>query len=153
MTCRDCDDENKVSRHAPQGTAEPAPGFTPGPTPPGGAEDPFAAFFAAKSMSYEELSSRKAFRQQLMEQQSEQVMEQMTDAMRQLHIDELVGVANCEKMAVPGMTPGQAIVALKETLSRTEFYFIENLYPGLNNVVNKRFAKIQEERLPTLKKE
>ncbi len=153
MTCRDCDDENKTSRHASQPEAGPAPGFTPSPAPSGDTQDPFAAFFAAKNMSYEDLSARKAFRQQLMEQQSEQVMEQMSDAMRQLHIDELIGVANCEKMAVPGMTPGQAVVALKETLSRAEFSFIEDLYPGLSAAVDKRFAQIQEERLPPRKKE
>lgn len=158
MTCRDCNDENESSRHTPivdQPTVEPAPGFTPESISPqpGGSEDPFAAFFAARNMSYKDLTSRKEFRQQLMEQQSEQVMGQMTDAMRQLHVDELIGVANCEKMAVPGMTPGQAIVALKETLLRPEFHFIESMYPGLNVAVDKRFVRIQEERLPTRKKE
>lgn len=170
MGCKGC--EKKTSRYsnltkmpADIDTVEevlpskPAPGFSP---PVGEApidynnpqqQDPFASFFAARALSYEELTARRQFQQNVMEQQAEQVMLQMTDDMKQVHIDELIAVVNCEKMSVPGMTPQQAIVSLQETLEREDFSFIEVLYPGLKGAVNAQYISIISTRLPGRKKE
>jgi len=143
MSCKGCGD--KPSRHVPISgdidSKPPARGFTPDPAsgPPG---DPFMAFLAAKNMSYEQMVEKKLFQQRLMEQQEEQLLGEMTEAMRRRHVDELVGVINSEKLTVPGMTPGQAVIALKKTLERDNFSFISSVYPKLKSVIDHRYATL-----------
>ena len=171
MGCRGCGEKSSRYSNMPKMTGDvdgaiAAPGFQPDPnsTPSGrkvampsppspGENDPMGSFLAAKSLSYEEMRDRIEFQQKLMESQQEQVMLQMTDAMRQIHIDELVAVVNCEKMAVPGMTEGQAIMALHEALQREDFSFITELYPGLKEAVSERYIEIQSQKLPSRGKE
>jgi len=100
------------------------------------------AFLAAKNMSYEQMVEKKLFQQRLMEQQEEQLLGEMTEAMRRRHVDELVGVINSEKLTVPGMTPGQAVIALKKTLERDNFSFISSVYPKLKSVIDHRYATL-----------
>jgi len=166
MTCRDCD--KKTSRHAKIHTmpkdldqAEPqlGRGFSVedplgGQVPPDqGPPDPFTTFLAARNLSYDEIMARKKLQLEILEKQSEVVMAQMTDDMRQIHLEELIAVVNCEGMSVPGMTPGQAIVVLKESLDKEEFSFAGDLYPGLREAVEKRYVEIVAQRLPGRKKE
>lgn len=164
MTCRDCD--KKTSRHArihtmPKDLDQTEPrlgqGFSVedplgGQTPNQGPPDPFTTFLAARNLSYDDIMARKQFQQEILEKQSEAVMAQMTNDMRQVHLEELIAVVNCEGMSVPGMSPGQAIVVLKESLDKKEFSFADDLYPGLREVVTERYVEIRAQRLPGRKK-
>jgi hypothetical protein len=115
--------------------------------------DPFATFFAARDASYEELKAREEAQQKRMDAEGEVAMSYMTDAMRQIHIEQLIAMANCEKTGLPGMSPGQAVVALKELLARDDHKFVDNLYPGLRAAVDTRYAEVIARRLPGRKKE
>jgi len=110
--------------------------------------DPLAALMAAQKMTYEDLTNRRLMQQRMIKRQSESILAEMTDAMRRVHIDELIGVANAERLSLPGMTPAQAIVALQEALGRPDFAFIEDVYPGLTAAVSSRYQKVVERRLP-----
>ena len=171
MSCRNCG--NKASRYDRQppilkgnmdGSVETVsrntenteaphtgPGFVPVPDLPDSPEegiDPLTALFAAKKMSYEELTDRRKFQQQVVLDGQERILEQMTESMKRVHAEELIAVANCEKMALPGMHPGQAIIALREALARSDFRFMEDLYPGLTEAVEVRYQELQKNRLP-----
>jgi len=110
--------------------------------------DPMSAFFSAKQFSYEELKERQDFSRDAAKQQSEHIMSEMTDAMKQIHLEELITTANCDLMSIPGMTSDQAIVAIHDALNRSNFDFVETLYPGLKETVAKRYAVIESNRLP-----
>lgn len=158
MSCRDCGDKHsRYDKKVPSNVDETgnraqqvrdAPGFNAGP-----ASDPFTSFFAAQKMTYEELGEQRRLHWQMIEQQTEQVFSQMTDAMRQIHVDELVAVVNCEKMSMPGMTSGQAIASLAEALERDDFSFVKDLYPGLKEVVTVRMEEVVSRKIPGRKKE
>lgn len=166
MSCHNCG-KNKPSRHNPQpffgdidkdikssGVEINMPIESPqagkGFGAPGEAQNnAFSAFLEAKRMSYRELTERKLFQQRMLDNQQEQIMLEMSDAMRQIHIDELVAVVNHDKAGIPGMSSEQAIVILNETLARADFAFIHPLYPGLKEAVSKRFEEIEANRLPT----
>ena len=164
MTCRGCNEKTSRYTGLPRMTrdvdeARAGTGFMI-EDPLGGQEveqgkspDPITTFLAARNLSYEDIISRKNFQRDILLKQAEAVMDQMTDAMRQVHIDELIGVVNCDKMAVPGMSPGQAIMALRQCLDRKEFSFVDELYPGLREAVDEQHAKIQANSLPRRKKE
>jgi len=115
-------------------------------------EDPFSTFFAARNMSYEELRARQDLEEKKMDLEAEEVMMYMTDAMRQMNIDRLINVVNSEKMGVPGMTADQGIVVLHKMLSREDFSFTNELYPGLKEAVEKRHTELVAHRLPGRKK-
>jgi hypothetical protein len=110
--------------------------------------DPMSAFFSAKQFSYEELKERQDFSRDAARKQSSHIMDEMTDAMKQIHLEELIATANCELMSIPGMTADQAIVSIKDALDRDNFHFVETLYPGLKEAVGVRFAAIQVNRIP-----
>ena len=110
--------------------------------------DPISALVAAQKMSYEELTARRTMQQRMIKSQGDAILAEMTDAMKRVHVDELIGVANADLLALPGMTPAQAVIALRDVLSRDDFAFVEDLYPGLNEAVNKRYEKLRAERLP-----
>ena len=165
MSCHNCGNKTS-SRHKPTSSVfvdidkDRVPQNTeinmPGPAPqvgngfgPPGANDAFAAFLEAKRLTYEQLTERRLFQQRMVEKQQEQIMGEMSDSMRQVHVDELIAVANCDKAGIPGMTPVQAIVLLKETLERSDFSFIAPLYPGLVEAVTIRYDEIVTNRLPT----
>lgn len=152
MVCRNCG--SGQSRHgnidvgttnAEIGQSVPGAGFLPDDNK---TFDPMMAFISAKSLTYQEMADRREFQQRMAEQQQEQLFLEMSDAMKQIHIDELIAVANCDKMGVPGMTPQQAIVALQETLSREDFSFVDELYPGLREAVRKKYRDLIVDRLP-----
>lgn len=146
MSCKGCGD--KPSRYAlPGGDVDHQPqagaGFAPSGPP-----DPLMEFVASKNVSYEEFVERQRFHQRLMEQQHNQMLVEMTDAMRRKYIDELVGVANADKIGAPGLSPDQAVVALKEVLDRPEFSFISDIYPNLRPAVASRYEEIKARALP-----
>lgn len=167
MVCRGCGD--KKSRYAVgsdvdavptarpvanlpgAGSVEiPAPGFasTPAEAEAARQTDPLSAFVAAKGMSYEEMVERKRLQFKFLTQQEEQIMSEMTDAMRRVHIDELISVANFQRMGIPGMTPEQAIVALKDSMERPDFSNVLQHYPGLKEAVDKRYRELEDKMLP-----
>ena len=138
-------DQNKYSIEAPS--------TKPHQENPPPDADPFSAFYAARSMSYEELTARRKMQREMMRKEAEHTETLMTDAMRRSNLDVLISVANYEAAGVPGMTPDQAIIVLKETLNRPEYTTIKTLYPGLEEAVLKRYADIESKLLPTPKKE
>ena len=110
--------------------------------------DPMSAFFSAKQFTYEELKERQNFSRDAAKKQSEHIMSEVTDAMKQIHLEELIATANCEMMSIPGMTSDQAIVAIHDALNRNNFYFVETLYPGLKEAVAARLSVIESNKLP-----
>jgi hypothetical protein len=110
--------------------------------------DPMSAFFSAKQFTYEELKERQDFTRKAAQQQSDHIMSEMTDAMKQIHLEELIATANSDMMSIPGMTSDQAVVAIKDALDRKNFAFVETLYPGLREAVEKRYVEIEARRLP-----
>ena len=158
MGCRDYGD--KPSRHSQKvgptdvdqvPERQPIPGVSPINSvrdPSNTPTDPYAAFLAAKSQSYEEMKQKREFHQRLMDSQQAQLVAEMSDAMRRIHVDELISVVNCDKMGVPGMTPGQAVTALHDHLACAEFKFIEDLYPGLTKAVEAHYSELLLRRLP-----
>lgn len=150
MACKGCEDkvsryggvkveggdmDNSDKAYGPQGTMnQPV--------------DPMSIFFSAKQYSYEELKSRQDFSREAAKQQSAHIMSEMTDAMKQIHLEELIATANCDMMSIPGMTSDQAVVAIKDALDRNNFAFVSTLYPGLKEAVDARYAIIEANRLP-----
>ena len=112
------------------------------------AGDPLMQFTAAKSKTYEELATRRQLEQRLIKSQSDAMLGEMTEAMKRVHVDELISVANADRLSLPGMTPAQAIVALQELLEREDFSFIENHYEGLTAAVKERYEELVSRRLP-----
>lgn len=110
--------------------------------------DPMSAFFSAKQFSYEELKQRQDFTREAAKKQADHIMSEMTDAMRQIHLEELIATANSDMMSIPGMAADQAIVALKDALDRDNFAFVETLYPGLKEAVASRYEIISMSFLP-----
>ena len=128
----------------------------PRQTPPqeGGPQaDAFSTFFAARNMSYEELTARRKMQQEMMRKEAEETAGLMTDAMRQANIDVLVSVANYGMTGMPGMTPDQAVLVLRESLARPDHAKIKPLYPGLEEAVEKRYASLKTNLLPERRKE
>jgi hypothetical protein len=147
MVCRDCGDKTKnryQSETPPPVSEAPQTGFK-------GHVDPYDALIATKKFSYEELKERNSLQNKMMEDQANRITEQMSDAMRQIYIDEMISVANCEKMTHQGITPDQAIVTLATILEKPQFSFVDDLYPGLREAVEVRYTEIQSKRLPCRK--
>lgn len=110
--------------------------------------DPMSAFFSAKQFSYEELKQRQDFTREAAKKQADHIMSEMTDAMRQVHLEELIATANSDLMSIPGMTSDQAVVSIKDALDRDNFIFVETLYPGLKEAVAVRYETIVAAYLP-----
>lgn len=111
-------------------------------------QDPMSAFFSAKQFTYEELKERQDFTRSAARQQADHIMSEMTDAMRQIHLEELIATANSDMMSIPGMNADQAIVAIKDALDRESFAFVETLYPGLRELVEARYEALAAQFLP-----
>jgi hypothetical protein len=156
MGCKDCSD--KTSRYGglkmdagdidtqapPQGTPKgnPAASGMAQPT------DPMSIFLSAKAYSYVELKERQEFSRRAAIQQADHIMKEMTDAMRQVHLEELIATANSDIMSIPGMTSDQAIVSIKMSLDRPDFEYVTTLYPGLKEAIELRHATIIANALP-----
>lgn len=110
--------------------------------------DPMSAFFSAKQFTYDELKSRQTFSKEAAEKQADHIMDEMTDAMKQIHLEELIATANNDPLSIPGMSAEQAIVSIKRALDRDNFFFVETLYPGLKEAVHKRYEVIESTKLP-----
>ena len=110
--------------------------------------DAMTAFFTAKQYSYKELKERQDFTKDAARKQSDHIMSEMTDAMRQIHLEELIATANSDMMSIPGMTSDQAVVAIKDSLDRDAFTFVAELYPGLREAVEARYEVIVAGFLP-----
>jgi len=134
-------DEKKTPSRIPTG---PIPGASNMAQP----TDPMSIFMSAKNFSYEELKERQDFSRRAAQSQSDLIMSEMTDAMRQIHLEELIATANSDVMSIPGMTSDQAIVAIKSSLDRPDFAYVETLFPGLREAVEKRNAVIVANALP-----
>jgi hypothetical protein len=117
------------------------------PDPKGMPPDPRQAFNEAKSLTFDDIMSRNNEQLNMAGVELERMYGQMTDAMRQFHVVSLVAVANYENMAMPGVTPDQAIVALKTALDREDFIKINELYPDLKGQINARWSELMAKRI------
>lgn len=152
MGCKGCSE--KTSRYGgtkmeagdvdDQKSAGPIPGASNMAQP----TDPMSIFMSAKSFSYEELKERQDFSRRAAQSQADHIMSEMTDAMRQVHLEELIATANSDIMSIPGMTSDQAVVSIKTSLDRPDFTYVETLYPGLKEAVDARHAIIIAKSLP-----
>jgi hypothetical protein len=155
MGCKGCDD--KTSRYGglkmDAGDVDTQAPLKGNPAASGMAQpsDPMSIFLSAKSFSYAELKERQEFSRRAAIQQADHIMKEMTDAMRQVHLGELIATANSDIMSIPGMTSDQAIVSIKMSLDRPDFAYVESLYPGLKDAINSRHATIIANALPTRK--
>ena len=152
MGCRGCSEKTSryggvkmeggdVDTNIPTG---PIPGATEMAQP----TDPMSIFLSAKSYSYEELKERQEFSRRAAKQQSDHIMGEMTDAMKQVHLEELISTANSDIMSIPGMTKDQAVVNIRDALSRPDFAHVSTLYPGLKEAVDSRYEIIVKNALP-----
>jgi hypothetical protein len=114
--------------------------------------DPFSMFFAARDMSYEELTARRKVQQELMRKEAEETTALMSDAMRRANIDSLISVANYEITGMSGISPDQAVVVLYETIFRPEYKGVMEHFPGLKEAVERRYAELQNRLLPDPRK-
>lgn len=108
---------------------------------------PHEAFVQAKSLDFEVIINRQRAQQKRAIMEVESMYQEMTDAMRQFHIVSLVAVANYENLAMPGVSPDQAVVALKEALDREDFIKINELYPQLKSNVALRYEELMSKRI------
>ena len=115
--------------------------------------DPMSAFFSAQQMSYEELKNRQDFSRNAAKTQADHIINEMTDAMKQVHIEELISTANSDLMSIPNMTPDQALVSLHDIISKGSIHFLDSLYPGLREEVEKRYSSLRADALPGRKTE
>ena len=156
MSCKGCGDKT-VSRYGEViNQAPPPPGGPQDPLgsgKPGDPIDPFSSFYAARGLSYEELTTRREMSQRMLRQAAEEMLVHMSEPMKQVHIDELISVVNCETDTVPGMTPNQALVALNRLIDRDSWQEAFSYYPGLKEEVKKRYQELTANRLPTRKAE
>ena len=111
--------------------------------------DPFSAFFAARNLSYEELTARRKIQQELVHKEAEETSALMTDAMRRANIDTLISVANFEISSMP-ITPDQAIVVLHKLLARPDHTAVKAFYPDLEEAVERRWKELRAKLLPVL---
>lgn len=109
--------------------------------------NPYEAFEEAKALTYEDIARRDEEQLRRAAEEVELMYAQMTDAMRQFHVMSLLRVANFENMAMPGVTPDQAIMALKTALEREDFKNINELYPRLKQQVDKRCQELLDKRI------
>ncbi len=154
MTCNNCG--NKASmRHNPTvivkggdvdapkivkpETVQAGKSFTPDHNIPDMAPNPQEAFIQAKSLSFEDIMKRQGDQQKRVKLEIESAYKEMTNAMRHFHIVNLLSVANYENGGPQGISPDQAIVALKESLEREDFNDINTMYPTLRSQVLKRY--------------
>ena len=163
MGCRNCGDKSS-QRHAPtvvvsgdvdsgrqlveQPAIRTAKAFTPDPDEPlPMPPSPHQAFIEAKTLTYEDISRRNDEQLRRAGMEVESMYLEMTDAMRQFHVMSLLAVANYENMAMPGVTPDQAIVALKSALDRDDFNNINGMYPTLKAKVNIRCQELMDKKI------
>lgn len=159
MGCRNCDEKEsryktvtkvnpetgarvtEYEQQPPKGDidrSQPAPGFTTEPS----AQDRYQAFEQVKTMSYKELCSARAKKNEFMNLQAEHALKGMTDAMRQTHVEQLVAIVNCEEVNPMGMVPGAAVRVLNKLLEREDFSFILTIYPNLKDTIDALFADV-----------
>jgi len=110
--------------------------------------DPMSAFYTAKKMTYEELKSRQKLSTMSAKSQSDGILSEMSDAMKQVHLEELIDTANAKQMSIPNMTADQAVVAIVGIINRGDFLFLDTLYPGLREMATRRYDTIRSNMLP-----
>lgn len=167
MTCRNCGDKSS-NRHNPTAVVrsgdvdqisevvQPASvrtgkSFAPDPSlpeaPPQMSSNPHEAFMQAKALSYEDILKMQEDQHRRASLEIESMYKEMTPAMRRYHVVSLLAVANYENLSMPGVTPDQAIVALKEALDRPDFNEINELYPNLKGQVELRYNDLVKKRI------
>ncbi len=105
------------------------------------------AFEAAKAFSFDDIIHKQSAEQKRHSADVESMYRQMTDAMRHFHVISLLSVANYENLAMPGVSPDQAVIALQEALNREDFSHINDLYPTLKEKVNARYGELVKKRI------
>ncbi len=105
------------------------------------------AFEVAKSYTFDQIIEKQARDQQASAAHIESMYRQMTEHMRHFHIVSLLSVANYENLAMPGVSPDQAVIALKEALDREDFSDINMLYPSLKEKVAARYNELMQKRI------
>lgn len=108
---------------------------------------PEEAFQAARRMSYEEIMGRMRIQQDLMDENSEQVLLKMTLPMKKYHVLSLLGIYNHDITSMTGISPGQALIGLKKVLERADFKEVNDMYPKLKEIVSKRVDIIMQDRI------
>ena len=165
MGCNNCKDKASMRHNptvvvkggdldAPTQIVEPTPvgvrtgkAFALDPELPDMPPNPHEAFMHAKSLSYDDIMRRQGDQQKRASLEVETMYREMTDAMRQFHVVSLLSVANYENLAMPGVSPDQAVIALKAALDREDFKEINNLYPTLKSQVDRRHDDLMSKKI------
>jgi hypothetical protein len=109
--------------------------------------DPAEAFQEAQKMSYTELAGRRAEQRRLVKEHTTLALGQMSEAMKRIHIEELILIADCDALS-QGAAPAQAVVALHCALEDMDhFDFIDGIYPELRAKVKVKYEAIVRDRL------
>lgn len=105
------------------------------------------AFNHAKELSFEDIIQRQIEHQKRVNYDIEDMYSQMTEPMRHFHILSLLANANYENQSMPGVSPDQAVVAIKSALDREDFNEINRLYPTLKNKIGERYKELMQKRI------
>lgn len=148
MACNNCG--NKSSRHTPRGDIDnsmlgriPSPKLVEPASPPPANFDPSEI----NKLSYEELKNKRQEMDSKLKEQAELFIKNLSEPMKRLHVEMLVSIVNAETAGSQGISPEQALVTLKELLSREEFFFVSSIYPKLKEKVEERVKVLESERI------
>lgn len=108
---------------------------------------PFGQFLASKSFTYEQLKARLEEQQRTMDTIAEKALAEMTEPMKRVQVEMLVGVINCETASFANITPNQALYTLKKYLDRPDFEEIRKMYPSLKKQVNKKYQEMVSNKI------
>lgn len=101
----------------------------------------------ARQMDYKELKERKEQHIFLARAAADEDLSTSTMAMKRLYLEELVSIWNGEEVVPSGTTPHNALRLLKELLSRTDFDFINTLYPELKRQVDEKYKELEKNKI------
>ncbi len=143
------DEEPKVVVEAKQGSFRPqlkdkTPEAEVAPAPTSPQQN---IFDEVKELTFDDLMSRAGQHQKHAAIEIEKAFSQMSEAMRHFHILNLLSIANFENLSATGLSPDQAVVALKTALDRKDFSEINKLYPNLRSQVGHRYEELIDKKI------
>ena len=154
MSCKDCG-QKKVNRHGTptvkyggaetvaEQTVSAAQGFSPDTKGTSQAND----FYSDQLLTYKELKERNEAQRVLVRAEGEKAIRQMTQDMRRIYVEQMVGVANGDLVSSSPMSMDQAVLVLYDLLKREDFQHVSEIYPNLFSQVESKWKTIMSNRI------
>lgn len=97
--------------------------------------------------SIDQILDDKKERRRLLNQQSQELIDNMTDDMKRAAILDLIDVYNCEEFMMTYTSPNQALVALYNYVHNQAFEKIIKEFDGLAEEVDLRYNELQSKKI------